>query len=159
MTHMSENLLWRYLEDVLDDAERDVVDAHLEVCDACVDLLAEVAASHGDEEFWLEQPSLDLTDRVMELVLESGRVEQAAAKVVPMPVRRQSPKLEVFTRFVTAAVVTGFMMLGSYEAAKVQQFPVVGTLQEKVEEASVDTAALYMSVHDWIDSLSAKISN
>jgi anti-sigma factor RsiW len=181
MTHVSKNLLWSYLEDALDDDERDLVDEHLEECDDCVELLAEVAAlgvedvvrgSH-QENGWigpeplitampaldLERPSTGFADRVMDAVLESGREELAAAKVVPMPKRRISPKFEVFTRFITAAAVTGFMMLGTYEASKVEQFPVVGALQEKVEDVTVDTALLYVNIQVWMDSLSAKLSN
>lgn len=166
MTHLSENLLQSYLADELDDDKRVWVDAHLDACDACVDRLADVAAFCADDpldhefELLLEQPPVGFADRVMNAVMESASEEQSAAKVVPFPTRhRFAPRLEVFTRFVTAAVVTGFMMVGSYQAAKVEQFPVVGTLQSKVEVVTNDTAVLYLSIHTWFQDLSSRLSN
>ncbi|MBL0386098.1 zf-HC2 domain-containing protein [Tumebacillus sp. ITR2] len=151
-THLSGNLLFKYLEDDLDDLEREKVEAHLEVCEHCVEQLAEVAAIGADEEvFPLELPPVGFADRVME------ELSAAQSKVVQLPVRRRSPKFEVFTRFVTAAAVTGFMMLGSYQAAKAGDHSVVNTIQHKVEDVSSNTEAMYVSIHTWFESLSAKI--
>ncbi|KEO84542.1 hypothetical protein [Tumebacillus flagellatus] len=166
MNHLSGNLLCRYLEDDLDDRERDFADAHLEVCEFCAEQLAEVAALGFEEElFELELPPVGFADRVMgelsatESVGVSVAPESVPDNVAVLPKRRRfSPKLDAFTRFVTAAVVTGFMMLGSYQSAKAGDHSVVHTIQNKVETVSSGTEAMYVNVHAWFSEWTAKLT-
>jgi len=138
---MSERDIWRFLDGSLPESELDVHEAHLADCDECCARLAQLAEL-GDEvsDLWpLETPSAGFVDRVMEeiqQVIEQEMQEQAEAPnpVTPLPTRRRSPRFEVFTRFVTAATVTGFMVLGS---ANMPNVPIVGEIGQSVKDTGI----------------------
>ncbi|MGB8954623.1 MAG: hypothetical protein WCC10_04570 [Tumebacillaceae bacterium] len=164
MRHLSENDIWCFLEGKLPDDEWERVEEHLAECDVCCDMLANLAELGAEipELFPLEEPSAGFADRVMDSIArEAGTIEtqDLPDNVIPLHPRRKSPRYEAFTRFVTAAVVTGFMVLGS---AQFDSIPVVGSIGQTVSETGIvvsdGTYKAYSQLSQWIHHLNATFS-
>jgi anti-sigma factor RsiW len=164
MEHLTDMQIWNFLAGDLDELEAEDVELHIESCDLCCERFANFAEL-GDEVpdlFPLEQPSLGFADRVMAGItqMEQPIAEQTEAKVVPFPTmrRRRSARLESFTRIATAAVVTGFMVLGS---TQVQGLPMIGSVGKAVSETGTvvtdGTAHVYETIDGWIAYMNKQI--
>lgn len=164
MKHLLENEIWCFLEGKLPDDEMERVEGHLAECDICCEMLANLAELGAEipELFPLEEPSAGFADRVMDSIareISNTETQDLSDNVIPLHPRRKSPRYEAFTRFVTAAAVTGFMVLGS---AQFETIPVVGSIGQTVSETgtvvSDGTYKAYSQLSQWIQILNAKIS-
>lgn len=164
MKHLSENEIWCFLEGKLPDDELETVEEHLAECDVCCDMLANLAELGAEipELFPLEEPSAGFADRVLDSIARETSITEAQDlpdNVIPLQPRRKSPRYEAFTRFVTAAAVTGFMIFGS---AHFESIPVVGSIGQTVSETgtavSDGTFKAYSQLNQWIRNLNAKLS-
>ncbi|MGZ4030744.1 MAG: anti-sigma factor family protein [Tumebacillaceae bacterium] len=155
MDHLTDGQIWSFLEGDLDELEIERIEMHMESCDVCCERLASLAEL-GEEVpnlFPLEQPSFGFADRVMAEIAAEER------KVVPFPTKRRvSTRLESLTRFATAAVVTGFMVLGS---THVQGLPMIGSFGKAVSETgnvvSDGTMQVYETIDGWIAFMNKQI--
>ncbi|TCP53896.1 hypothetical protein EV586_105242 [Tumebacillus sp. BK434] len=132
MEHVSGDLIWKFLNgEELPDEQIDLVAWHTAECDLCAERLANMAelGEYMPEILHVESPSASLVDRIM-LEVEQVEREKAATAgpgaMVPMIRKAWAKRLELFTRLATAAVVTGFMVLGTAGQSYAEQVPVVG---------------------------------
>ncbi|ASS74389.1 hypothetical protein CIG75_04915 [Tumebacillus algifaecis] len=173
-------MIWKFLNgDELTDDELDRVSLHVAECDLCAERLANLAEL-GDampELMLLETPPAGLADRIMSEI-EQDRQQAACGpyttadgahcgssetewsnqtletnNVVPLaPRKARSPRLELFTRVATAAVVTGFMVLGSAGQSYADRVPVFGKTIAAVSNTgsfvSNGTARVYSELYD-----------
>ncbi|HEU4964259.1 MAG TPA: zf-HC2 domain-containing protein [Bacilli bacterium] len=161
MNHLADSTILSYLEGDLDDAELDLIEEHMEVCDECADklaLFAELGAELPSKLIPLELPSAGFADRVMEQVMQEAPPGQPKHVVPIKPRRKLPPQLEVFTRFLTAAVVTGFMVLGS---TQVQGVPVIHqfstTVTQTGESVSQGTVKVYAEFRGLLHFVSTEV--
>ena len=164
MKHLSENVIWSFLEGNLSDIEMELAEEHLAECDICCEAMANLAELGTDipDLFPLEQPADGFADRVMQAIAtetSAADTEELPNNVIPLRPRRKSPSYESFTRFVTAAAVTGFMIFGSVQF---QTIPGVGSIGETVSQTgtavSDGTFKAYSQLNQWIRSMNTKIS-
>lgn len=168
MNHLSDDTIFRYLEGDLEEAELDRIEEHMEICDECAEqlaILAELRTELPDDFLPVRAPSNGFADRVMEQVLSEteaphpAELPEQANKVVTLPLRRkQSPRLEVLTRFMTAAVVTGFMVIGS---SQVQDIPMLGHFSTAVGQTggavSQGTVKAYVEFRGFLSHVSTEV--
>jgi hypothetical protein len=170
MNHLTGDKIWKYLEDELADSERELVDAHLDACDDCQDLMVTLLEHGGpleedhvvyglfEREPMLQEPEPGFADRVMEGI-RAEALQNLRDNVVPLRQshRRTPPRLEVLTRFVTAAVVTGFMVLGS---TQVQGTPMFGVLEKVGHTGTIvsdGTEKVYSEIHDLVSQMNSQL--
>lgn len=157
MNHLTELQIWSYLELDLTDAELEWIEQHLEHCDLCAERLA-VMASLSEQVpnlLPLEAPSAGFADRVMETI-----ATEAVSNVIPLKPHKKSSRLEFFTRFATAAVVTGFMLLGSAHASGIPVIGSVGKAMSVTGNVVTDsTFQLYAKIDVWIATINEAITN
>lgn len=170
MEHLERRTILKYLADELGAAETVSFEAHLEACDICHEQFLSLIES-GDEAdglpSLLEMPSDGFADRVMSAVLRedaesraenavAAEIEQTHANVVPLRPRRQR-RFESFTHFVTAAVVTGFMVLGSYQVQGLPTFGVVQTALRTGDVVTDGTYRVYTEIHGFMARVNSEI--
>ena len=179
MDHLHRHTILNYLAGELAEVETERFEAHLEVCDLCHEqFLQLIEAGDPAEEVppMLEAPSAGFADRVMEAVLREeaqNGAEHAAGidetdslavqtpdgelgQVVPLRPRRKRPRLEAFTRFVTAAVVTGFMVLGSQQVQVLPTFGVLQTVERTGDVVTDGTYYVYSEINGLMDRVNAE---
>lgn len=156
MEHVSGELIWKFLNgEELSEEQIDLVALHTSECDLCAERLANMAEL-GDEMpelLHMETPNIGLIDRIM---LEVEREQTASAEtgaVVPFRKRKAwSKRLELLTRIATAAVVTGFMVLGTAGQSYAGQVPVVGKTIAAVSNTGSwfanGTTRIYSELHN-----------
>jgi hypothetical protein len=156
MEHVTGDMIWKFLsgEDLADD-ELDLIALHISECGLCAKRLANMAelCESLPEILPLQAPSADLADRIMdEIAVHGGGAEEADGNTLPhKSSKKRSPRLELFTRLATAAVVTGFLMLGSAGPSYAEQVPVVGKTIAAVSNTgnlfADGTARVYSELH------------
>lgn len=158
MDHLTEKQIWSFLEADLAEHELEAMELHFEECDECFAHMTHLADMNEQvpDLFPLEQPSVGFADRVMAQI----PAPDVTDNVVPFPnLRRNSSRLELLTRVATAAVVSGFMMLGTSHA---QGIPMIGSFGEAVHATgnvvTDGTVQLTSTIDGWIAYMSQEIS-
>lgn len=128
-----KHLLSRYIDNQLDDSERNMVEEHLKSCQECsayyqklleLQKIADDFDISGDEQYWIEQKN-EIIDRIEKL---------ESAGTTPLPARR--PRNVIYKLAAVAASIALIAFISIHESKNIQ--PVRGLF--KPEEAPEITA-------------------
>jgi hypothetical protein len=79
--HISEELLWQYVDKLLSNQERLEIDTHLQNCDACSLELEEIQSFNTEvSDVVIQEPSMRFSKNVMEMIEE----EVASIEYLPL---------------------------------------------------------------------------